>query len=53
MAAVALGTVSRTVSASHLEVSIDDKPAKMTAADFDHETLTINLPPGLGTHTGS
>jgi len=39
------------LAASHLEVSIDDKPAKMTAADFDHEALTIDLPPGLGTHT--
>jgi len=39
------------LTASHLEVSIDDKPTKIRAANFDHETLTIDLPPGLGTHT--
>jgi len=38
-------------AASHPEVSIDDKPAKITAADFNHETVTIDLPPGLGTHS--
>ena len=39
------------LAALHLEVWIDDRPAKLTAADFDHEALTIDLPPGLGTHT--
>jgi hypothetical protein len=39
------------LAASHLEVSIDDKPTAIRAADFRHETLTIDLPPGLGTHT--
>jgi len=37
--------------ASHLEVLIEDKPITIEAADFDHETLTIDLPPGLGTHS--
>jgi len=38
------------LAASHLQVSIDDKPITITAADFDHETLTIDLPPGVETH---
>jgi len=38
------------LAGSHLEVSIDGKPTKIRAADFDHESLTIDLPPGLGTH---
>jgi hypothetical protein len=38
------------LKASHLEVSIDDKPTKIGAAAFDHEALTIDLPTGLGTH---
>ena len=36
------------LSSSHLELSIDDKPMKITAADFHQQTLTINLPPGSG-----
>ena len=35
---------------SHLEVLIDGQPTKARAADFDHESLTIDLPAGLGTH---
>jgi hypothetical protein len=38
-------------AASHLEVSIDDKPTGIRAGDFAHETLTIDLPPGLGPHS--
>ena len=38
------------LAASHLEVSIDDKPTKVRASDFHQETLTIDIPPGLGTH---
>ena len=38
------------LAAAHLEVSIDDKPTKIRAADFDHETLTIDLPSGLEIH---
>jgi hypothetical protein len=36
--------------ASHPEVSIDDKPMTISMTDFDQESLTINLPSGLGTH---
>ena len=39
------------LAAAHLGVSIDGNPAKITAADFQHETLTIDLPPGVGSHT--
>jgi hypothetical protein len=39
------------LAASHLEVSIDNKVARITAADFRQETLTIDLPPGVGSHT--
>lgn len=35
----------------HLEASTDGKPTEIKAADFAHETLTIDLPPGLGSHT--
>jgi hypothetical protein len=38
------------LAASRLEFSIDGKTANMRAQDFDHETLRIDLPPGLGTH---
>jgi hypothetical protein len=36
--------------ALHLELSVDNEPANISKADFDHEALTINLPPGLGVH---
>jgi hypothetical protein len=39
------------LAASHLKVLIDDNPARIPAADFRHETLTIDLPPGVGIHT--
>lgn len=39
------------LSSSHLELSIDDKPVKISAADLHQETLTIDLPSGSGTHT--
>ena len=38
------------LAAAHLEVSIDGKPTRIRAADFDHETLTIDLPSGLEIH---
>jgi hypothetical protein len=38
------------LAASRLEVSIDGKTANLRAEDFDHGTLRIDLPPGLGTH---
>jgi len=38
------------LTASHLEVLIDDMPIKVGAADLDHESLTIDLPSGLGPH---
>jgi hypothetical protein len=38
------------LAASHLEVSIDEKPTNVRASDFHQETLTIDIPPGLGTH---
>jgi hypothetical protein len=38
-------------AASHLEASIDGKPTEIRAADLAHETLTIDLPPGLGSHS--
>ncbi len=41
----------RQLAASHLEVWIDDKPAKPTEADFHHETLMIDLPHGVESHT--
>jgi hypothetical protein len=39
------------LESSHLMLSIDDKPMKIRTADFDQETITIDLPPGLGNHT--
>jgi hypothetical protein len=39
------------LTASHLEVLIDGQPAKVRTADFHRETLTIDLPPGLLSHT--
>ena len=36
--------------ASHPEVSIDDKPTNIGMTDFDQESLTIDLPSGLGIH---
>lgn len=39
------------LAASHPAVSIDDKPVSLREADFKSETLTIDLPPGLGTHS--
>jgi hypothetical protein len=36
--------------ASRLEVSMDEKPTNTGAADFNHESLTIEVPAGLGTH---
>jgi len=44
-------TLREQLAASHLEASIDGRPAEIRAADFAHETLTIDLPPGLGSHT--
>ena len=38
------------LAASHPEVSIDEKPTNVRASDFHQETLTIDIPPGLGTH---
>jgi hypothetical protein len=38
------------LTASHLEVLIDDRSIKVGAADLDHESLTIDLPSGLGPH---
>lgn len=37
--------------ASHPEVSVDGKPLETRTADFAHESLTIELPAGLGSHT--
>ncbi len=37
--------------ASHPEVSVDGKPLETRTADFAHESLTIELPPGVGSHT--
>jgi hypothetical protein len=39
------------LAVSHLKVSIDGNPAKITAADFQRETLTIDFPPEVGSHT--
>ena len=39
------------MAASHGETSIDDKPTKIQAEDFAHESMTIDLPPGLGPHS--
>ena len=39
------------LSSSHLGLSIDGEPMKISAADFQQETLTIDLPSGSGTHT--
>lgn len=39
------------LAALHLEASVDDKPSGMQVGDFAHETLTIDLPPGLGPHS--
>jgi hypothetical protein len=36
--------------ASHPEVLIDDKPTNIGMTDFNQESLTIDLPSGLGTH---
>ncbi|MGH9430220.1 MAG: hypothetical protein ACRD3T_01620 [Terriglobia bacterium] len=39
------------LAASHLEVTVDGKPpTNLRAADFRHESLSIDLPAGLGTH---
>jgi hypothetical protein len=38
------------LAASHSEVSIDGKTTNISAENFDHETLRIDLPSGLGTH---
>ena len=38
------------LTASHLEVLLDDRPIKVGPADLDHESLTIDLPSGLGPH---
>jgi hypothetical protein len=35
----------------HLQVSIGDKPASIKTADLSNESLTIDLPAGLGTHS--
>ena len=37
-------------AALHLGLSVENEPANISKADFDHEALTINLPPGLGVH---
>lgn len=39
------------LASSHLKLSIDDRPITIRAADFDQERLTVDLPPGLGSHT--
>jgi hypothetical protein len=39
------------LSALHLELSVDEKPTKMSAEDFKHGTLTIDLPPGVEGHS--
>jgi hypothetical protein len=39
------------LAASHLELSIDAKSTKISAADFHRGTLAIDLPPGVGSHT--
>ena len=39
------------LGASHLEASIDGKPTNLKPQDFAKETLEIDLPPGLGSHT--
>lgn len=39
------------LAVSHLEASVDSKPLGIQAGDFAHETLTIDLPPGLGLHS--
>ena len=39
------------LSSSHLELSIDDKPVKISASDLHRESLTIDLPSGSGSHT--
>ena len=36
--------------ALHLELSVDHEPANISKADFDHEALTIDLPPRSGLH---
>jgi hypothetical protein len=38
------------LAAARLEISIDGKPSRIAAADFRDGTLTIDLPPGLGSH---
>jgi hypothetical protein len=50
MAAMAFRPTTGTVGALHLEVSIDDKGTNVRASDFHPEALTIDIPPGLGTH---
>jgi hypothetical protein len=39
------------LSSSPLQLSIDNQPVKVSAADFSTESLTIHLPSGTGTHT--
>jgi hypothetical protein len=39
------------LAASHIQVSIDDKPPRIGEAAFTGETLAIDLAPGLGTHS--
>jgi hypothetical protein len=39
------------LTASNLRVLIDDQPKEIRPADLAGETLSIDLPPGLGTHS--
>ncbi len=39
------------LTVSHLAVSIDDQVTRTHSPDFQRETLTIDLPPGLRAHT--
>lgn len=39
------------LSSSHLQLSVDNQPAKISVTDFSHEALAIQLPSGTGTHT--
>jgi hypothetical protein len=39
------------LAASHPEVFLDGKPVRLSSADLQHESLAIDLPPGLATHT--
>jgi hypothetical protein len=42
--------LQKQLSSGHLQLSIDNQPMKISAADFAAQTLTIHLPPGTGTH---